>query len=237
MTTYCHVCAKPIKGAYSKENIPSGVTSHTVFIKCQSCSSDYPGITFADSAGRNPTRSSFENSFYECNGCGSLYFCSSKGIPFAYSGFSVEACPKCGQPLPTGAEIEFEPSDESRALQGGSPGSLEKMQPLYKTLSESVPKHPSLSKIVTSIMLVNTPRGHDIWVIYQAEFDFNTERAIVTQLRKLVDGIAFSGSQALEYALKDNMTIIEENKIKKRQSSSPKPVASKPEKKWWQFWK
>jgi len=216
MSTYCHVCAQPIEGPYSSEKIPPGVTSNAFFVKCQSCTSKYPGITFASTAGRSPTRSSFEYSFYECEGCGSLFYCGTKGIPFAYSNFNAETCPNCGQSLPTGEQIDFEPSDTAplMALMNGFPGPLEKMQPLYETLTEAVPKHLTLSKIVTNIMLVNTPKGHDIWVIYQADLDFSSERAMVTQLRKLVDNaLVFMSGQQLQYALNDDVTIVEQNEV------------------------
>jgi hypothetical protein len=251
MTTYCHVCARPIEGPCSKEKIPPGVTSHAFFIKCQSCTSDYPGIAFADTAGRNPTRSSFEQSFYECSGCGSLFFCGTKGFPFARSNFGVECCPKCGQVFPTGEQIGLQLSDTAppRAVMNLTGDTLEKMQPLYETLTELVPKHPTLSKVVTMILLVNTPKGHDVWVVHQTDFDFDTERAIIAQLRKLVDGaLAFSSSGDLVHSLEgEGVAVIRQMDVGKdlTQAAGPKEqveakgeeVAQQSKRKWWQIWK
>jgi hypothetical protein len=117
-------------------------------------------------------------------------------------------------------------------------GSLEEMQPLYEMLTASVPKHPLLPKVVTDVILVNTPHGYDIWVIYEAAS--GVEDAIRVHLRKLVDRARpFSSSQSPEVALKkEGVTIVEQMKIAPSPTSAAKSVKqSEKRKKWWQFWK
>jgi hypothetical protein len=213
MTIYCNVCAQIIEGPYSKEKIPSGVTSHASFVKCQSCTSKYPGITFADTAGRRPTQSSFEHSFYECSECGFLFWCETKGVPYAYSSIAVTACPKCSTPLPTLAQLDVESSEEfpPTAIMSGT-DTLEKIRLVYETLTKSIAEHPSLSEVVTTVMLVDTSKGHSIWVIFEA--DSSAGRPIMIQLQKL-SGLYFGSSKQLKYALKDEVTIIEQNKFEK----------------------
>ncbi len=207
MTTVCSICAST-EGPFTQEM--TGVTSSPYFIKCQSCNLNFPAISFDGTVGRSPSRSSFEKYFYECPDCGTLFY---KAIPYAFLHFGVTECPNCNRDLPGGEDIEF--LDSSKANQGVlmntfKPDSLEELEPLYEKL---VAQQPKLSKAIANVMLVETAKGYDIWVVCQGS-DPATKRSLQPILMAIVDKkLSFFGSGLLKFAREEEgLTIIKQMK-------------------------
>ena len=207
MTTVCSICAST-KGPFTQE--ATGVASSPYFIKCQSCNLNLPAVSFDGTVGRSTSRSSFEKYFYECPGCGTLFY---GAIPYAFTHFGVTECPNCHRAFPAGGDIEFPESsrgDQSVLSNSFGPDSLEELEPLYEKL---VAQQPQLSKAITNVMLVKTARRYDIWVVCQGS-DPATERALRPLLMAFVDKkLSFSSSGLWRFAKEEEgLTVIRQMK-------------------------
>jgi len=207
MTIICSICAS-IEGPFTQE--PTGVSLSPYFIKCQSCTQKFPYISFDKTVGKSASRSSVEKYFYKCPKCRSLYY---KAIPYAFLNFDVRECPGCNHPFPSEQDIEF--PESSRAYKSVMKGAAFKLSPeelelLYEKLLKM---QPVLSKAIDDILLVETPKGKDIWVVCMGN-DSEVQSALQWILMKAVDKkMSFSSSRRYEFAMKeDGLKILRQSK-------------------------
>lgn len=193
----CSICAST-EGPFTQE--PTGVKTSPFFVKCDACAQKYTEISFDRTIGRNPVPSLYKKYFHECSNCHSLFY---GAIPYAYLHYSVAKCPMCGEGFPTGSDIEFLNIGEANqdAIKSGvyrnEDRSLDYLKPLYDKL---VAQHSTLSKAIDSIMLIETERGNDIWVITKGSDPILTG-TLQTILFNTVDRkLSFSSAQRLSFA-------------------------------------
>jgi hypothetical protein len=210
MGVACSICAST-KGPFTQE--PTGVKTSPYFVKCQTCAQKYTQISFDGTIGRNPAPSLYRKYFHECPNCHSLYY---GAIPYAYLHYSVTECPICGEGLPIGSDLEFANAgpETQDALKSGvfrdEHRSLDYLKPLYDKL---VARHSSLSKAIDNIMLIETERGNDIWVITKGT-DPNLTEALQKVLFNIVDKkLSFSSSQRFSFAKGDIKKILFQDKL------------------------
>lgn len=207
MTTVCSICAST-EGPFTQET--TGVTSSPYFIKCQSCNLNFTQISFGGTIGHSPSRSKFEEYFFECPDCGTLFYCA---IPYAFTDFGVTECPNCHHAFPASEDIEFPESskaNQSVLMDSFVPESLEETELLYEKM---VAQQPKLAKAIANVMLVKTPRGHDIWIVCQGS-DSSVANSIRPLLMAFVDNkLSFPGSMLWKFAKeKEGVTIIRQMK-------------------------
>jgi hypothetical protein len=196
MTVACSICAST-DGPFAQE--PTGVATSPHFVKCQTCTQKYAGISFKGTVGSSATLDSVKGSFYPCSGCENLYY---KAIPYAFLNFDVRQCPSCDHPFPTEESIEYPQSSKAYkvALKGSAFNrTAEELDAIYEKL---VTIQPKLSKAVENIMLVESPQGRDIWAVLAGD-DSRVQEALQWILMKAADRkLTFSGSQRYDFAVK-----------------------------------
>jgi len=204
MTTVCSICGST-ESPFTQE--PTGVMSSPYFIKCQSCNLNLSEITFNGTVGRSPSKIKFEEYFYECPDCGMLFY---RAIPYAYTHFGITGCPNCNHAFPASEDIKFPNSTKAVLSNFFKPDSLEELELLYEKLVVQLPK---LSKAIANVMLVETARGYDIWVVCKGS-DPVIESSLRPLLMTFVDKkLSFSCSALLKFARKEKgLTIIRQMK-------------------------
>ena len=206
----CSICAST-EGPFTQE--PTRVSSSPFFVKCHSCVQKYTQISFDSTIGRNPTPSLYSKYFHECPSCHSLYY---GAVPYATLHYSVTKCPVCGEGFPTGSDLEFSNAgpETQDALKSGvfrdEDRSLDYLKPLYDKL---VAQHSALSKAIDNIMLIETERGNDIWVITKGSDSILTG-ALQTILFNIVEKkLRFSNSQRFSFAKGEIKKILFRDKL------------------------
>jgi len=206
----CSICANT-DGPFVQEPTGRAATPH--FVKCSTCAQKYIQISFTGTAGPNPSEKTFNEYFHECPQCHSLYYGS---IPYAFFHYSVEKCPVCQRDFPDGSDMEFENTgvEEQEAIMSGvfkdEFRSLDHLKPIYEKLVKQYPKY---SKVFEKIMLVETKRGNDIWVITKGS-DMRKVRNLQSLIFKLSDkAFSFSNSQRFKFAKSDIVKIIDQVKV------------------------
>jgi hypothetical protein len=197
MTVTCSICAST-EGPFIQE--PTGVPASPYFIKCHVCAHDNEFITFKNTVGMVASPQAMQRYFYKCPGCGNLYY---KAVPYAFLRYNVKQCPSCGNAFPAEEDILFPESAQAFGMaMKGSPFNLasEEIEPLYEKLLKI---QPLLSKAIDDILLVETPKGKDIWVICRG-YDSEVQNALEWVLMKGVDNkLSFSQSQRADFAFKE----------------------------------
>lgn len=197
MKISCSLCAS-IDGPFLQE--PTGLSKSPFFYKCQKCSEENKYTTFKDTVGLRLSESSVREFFYICPGCANLYYMA---IPYAYLRYDVKSCPSCGCLFPSEEDISYsEESQTFKVVLKGGPYNLSEdaFEPLYNKLLALTPK---LSKAIDEVLLVETPRGKDIWVVCKGN-DSQVEKALQWVLMKAVDrAMTFSSSQRFDFAIKE----------------------------------
>jgi hypothetical protein len=219
--TYCHICGRT-EGPFVSLPLPASLGGEGRFLRCQACVSRGPGFKLDRYVGgSNPRRH-----LYECPGCRALLFCHIPGIPDAYAQFGLKDCPRCGAPLPTGEQISFRAGKGEWELtrMSESRESVDDIRPVYEQLTASISKHPSLSRIASTALLVKTPSftstfsgkthppAYQIWVVHR-NVEIDQDEAIPFLLGKLTS-LRFAGSQRADVALKkEGLEIVERIKL------------------------
>ena len=206
-TTVCSICAST-EGPFAQEE--TGIRSSPYFIKCESCQTKFPLVSFASTVGHSPSKSIFKDFFYECPKCGILFY---RKIPYAYTRFGVSGCPNCRHSFPSMEDIEYpESSKTHRAVMNNAsgPDSPEELEPLYENL---VANKPKLSKTIENVMLVKTANYHDIWVVCKGA-DMDIESSLRPFLMAFVDHkLTFGATRRWKFARKEKgLTIIRQMK-------------------------
>lgn len=191
----CSICAST-DGPFIQE--PTGVPTSPFFIKCQACTQKYPYISFDKTVGKGAPLKSVSKYFYQCEGCGNLFY---NAIPYAFQHYGVKACPGCQHPFPSEKDIQFPPSSLAyKSVLKGANFSLSstEIEELYEKL---LLIQPQFSKAIEKIFLVELPKGSDIWVICIGN-DSEVENALRSILLKETDRrMTFSSSQRFEFAM------------------------------------
>jgi len=202
----CSICAFT-EGPFIQES--TGVPTSPNFYKCQSCAQDYTHISFDKTVGKGAPIQLVNKYFYPCAGCGSLFY---NAIPYAYLNFSVKACPGCQHPFPSEKDIHFPPSDIAfQSVLKGSNSALTHAE-IEEVFMKLTMIQPKISKAINQILLVELPKGPDIWVVCKGN-DAQIQNTLRLVLSKETGRrMSFSSSQRYEFAMKiDGLKVLRQS--------------------------